>query len=502
MSDNPLRVGMRRSRMPDSSIVVIFGATGDLTERKLMPALFNLYQDGRLSPNFAVLGFARRDWNDEQYRAYLNEEARPHLPEGFDQQSWDSFIQRLFFHNGSFGEAPTYEQLGKRLDELGEQFQTDGNVLYYLAAPPSWFEEIATQLKTAGLVNREHGWQRLIIEKPFGRDLASARTLNRHLNDVLDEDEIYRIDHYLGKETVQNILVFRFANAIWEPLWNSQHIDHVQITVAESIGIGDRAGYYDKAGALRDMVQNHMMQLLTLVTMEPPVDFAAGPVRDEKTKVLQQIRPIDVERDTARGQYAAGSAGGKAVGGYREEPNVPPDSTRDTFASVKVQVENWRWAGVPFYLRTGKRLPKKVTEIAITFRQAPRVLFDQKVTSHLEPNTLALRIQPDEGISLTFGAKMPGVAERIRNVTMDFDYGASFGVEPPEAYERLLLDALVGDATLFNRRDEVEAAWTLFDPIVQAWDNASDIPFYEAGSWGPQTADDLLARDGRAWRRL
>ncbi len=502
MSDNPLREGMRRGRVPEPSILVIFGATGDLTERKLIPALFHLFQARRLPQNMAIVGFARRDWDDERFREYIDEASRDFLGEEVDQQAWKSFLEHLFMQQGSFTEADPFASLRERLDELAERFNTGGNVLFYMATPPSWFEEIATQLKEAKLVRREAGWQRLIVEKPFGRDLESARALNRHLNGVLDEENIYRIDHYLGKETVQNILVFRFANAIWEPLWNGKHIDHVQITVAEDLGIGDRAGYYEQAGALRDMVQNHMMQLLTLVAMEPPVEFAAGPVRDEKTKVLRQVRPLDLERDTVRGQYREGSVGGRSVRGYRAEEKVEESSARDTFAAIKLYIESWRWAGVPFYLRTGKRLPKKVTEIAIVFRPAPSVLFDEEATEPLSQNTLVLRIQPDEGISLTFGAKVPGAGEQMRNVTMDFDYGASFGVESPEAYERLLLDALLGDATLFTRRDEVEAAWAIFDPVLQQWDNATDIPLYEAGNWGPPDADALLADEGRAWRRL
>ncbi|MDQ4075603.1 MAG: glucose-6-phosphate dehydrogenase [Chloroflexota bacterium] len=489
-------------RTPEPSVMVIFGATGDLTERKLIPALFHLYQNRRLPPNFIILGFARRDWSDELYRNYIQEEAQRHLPDEIDEQAWESFLQRLFLQRGSFGDSSDFKALAERIQELEERYDTNGNVLYYLAAPPDWFAEITTHLKKAGLAQREQGWQRLVVEKPFGHDLASAQKLNRHLNAVFDEEQIYRIDHYLGKETVQNILVFRFANAIWEPIWNRQHIDHVQITVAESIGIGDRAGYYDETGALRDMVQNHLMQLLTLVAMEPPVRYEAGSVRDEKTKVLRQIRPVDIAHDAVRGQYRAGSVGGSPVAGYREEEDVPDDSTRETFTALKLYIESWRWVGVPFYLRTGKRLPKKVTEIAVIFREAPRVLFDEEATDHLEHNTLALRIQPDEGISLTFGAKMPGIAERIRNVTMDFDYGASFGLEPPDAYERLLLDALLGDPTLFTRRDEVEAAWALVDPILDVWDDARTIPSYEAGSWGPQEAHDLIQADGRRWRRL
>lgn len=502
MSDNPLREGLRLQRTPEPAILVIFGATGDLTERKLLPALYRMARAAQLPQNFAILGFARREWDDAQFRQEMTTLVCEHLGEEYEEEMWENFTQRLFFQLGEFGKEKGYQALAKRIEEIEGQLHTEGNLLFYLATPPDWFPEITSQLDKVGLAQRERGWQRLIVEKPFGHDLASAKELNRQLNTIFDEEAIYRIDHYLGKETVQNILVFRFANAIWEPIWNRHHIDHVQITVAESLGIGDRAGYYDKAGALRDMVQNHMMQLLMLVAMEPPVAFAAGPVRDEKTKVLREIRPLDIERDAVRGQYAAGSVGGQPVVGYSEEERVPAGSTRESFAAVRLNIESWRWQGVPFYLRTGKRLPKKVTEIAITFRTAPRVLFPASLTEALGHNTLALRIQPDEGISLTFGAKVPGGTERMRSVTMDFDYGASFGVESPEAYERLLLDALLGDATLFTRRDEVEASWKLFDPLLQAWDNADSVPTYEAGTWGPQEADDLLEETGRTWRRL
>jgi glucose-6-phosphate 1-dehydrogenase len=502
MSENPLREGLNQRRTPDPATIVIFGATGDLTERKLIPALFRLAQQRHLPQNFAIIGFARREWDDKDFCTYLKDTAGKHLGDDFEDAAWESFTQRIHMQSGEFGDPAAYQQLAKKIEELDRQYSTEGNILYYLATPPDWFPKIANHLNDAGLVNRETGWQRLIVEKPFGRDLQSAQDLNQQLNAIFDENEIYRIDHYLGKETVQNILMFRFANAIWEPIWNRHHIDNVQITVAESLGIEDRAGYYDQAGALRDMVQNHMMQVLTFVAMEPPIEFAAGSVRDEKTKVLREIRPINFEKELVRAQYGAGSVGGKPAIAYHDEERVPPGSARETFVALKLEIRNWRWAGVPFYLRHGKRLPKKVTEVAITFREAPRVLFPSGLTESLAPNTLVLRIQPDEGISLTFGAKVPGPTETIRNVTMDFDYGASFGVESPEAYERLLLDALLGEATLFTRRDEVEAAWTLFDPMLKQWDEATSIPTYEAGTWGPKEADDLLAADGRHWRRL
>lgn len=503
MSDNPLRHGLRRHRAPDPAVLIIFGATGDLTERKLIPALYRLAQQGFLPTTMPILGFARREaWGDEDFRAYMSEHAREHLGEDYDEECWKGFAEKLYFQDGSFADVGTFRTLAERVSALEAKYKTGGNLLFYLAAPPSWFAPIAQNLQAVDLTRRDQGWQRIIVEKPFGRDLASARALNEELGAIFDENSIYRIDHYLGKETVQNLLVFRFANAIWEPLWNRYHIDNVQITVAEDLGIGDRAGYYDQAGALRDMVQNHMMQLLMLVAMETPVVFEADPVRDEKVKVLREIRVLDVDKDVARGQYAAGSVGGKPVPGYREEENVPAKSARETFAAVRLSIENWRWAGVPFYLRTGKRLPKKISEIAVTFRKAPAVLFPVELTEHLPSNMLTLRIQPDEGIGVTFGAKVPGSTERIRAVTMDFDYGASFGMESPEAYERLLLDALVGDPTLFTRADEVEASWMLFDPVVKAWDKMTRISTYEAGTWGPDDADELLSSSGHEWKRL
>ncbi|MCB0075939.1 MAG: glucose-6-phosphate dehydrogenase [Anaerolineales bacterium] len=502
-SKNPLRAGLTRQQAAEAAILVIFGVTGDLAARKLLPALYHQYIARRMPQDFAIVGFARRPWDDAEFRRQMDEAARPHLGEAVDDASWQSFLDHLYLQPGSFDDQQAYEALTVRVDELADSHATQGNLLYYLATPPDWFVPITTHLQKAGLVQRDHGWQRLIVEKPFGTDLASARALNRHLDAIFPESEIYRIDHYLGKETVQNLLVFRFANAIWEPLWNREHIDHVQITVAEEIGIGDRAPYYENSGALRDMLQNHMMQLLTLVAMEPPAAFAAGPIRDEKTKVLQQIRPIAAAQESARGQYSAGSVAGRMVAGYRDEADVSAGSTRETFAAIKLQIENWRWSGVPFYLRTGKRLPKKATQITIVFRNAPRVTFQAPLTAHLTPNELAIRIQPDEGIALTFASKMPGTGqERIRNVTMDFNYGTSFGVTPPDAYERLLLDALMGDPTLFTRNDEVEAAWARFDPLLAEWDEADDVPRYSAGSWGPSEADALIERDGRRWRAL
>ncbi|HWQ14762.1 MAG TPA: glucose-6-phosphate dehydrogenase [Roseiflexaceae bacterium] len=511
MSDpnaNPLRAGLRMHRTPPPCAVVIFGATGDLTHRKLVPALYNLHRERLLPPGFSVVGFARRAWSDDFFRTGLREDTRKYSRTGVEDGLWDSFAEGISYVRSSFDDPAGYLALAKRLEELDERRGTGGNRLLYLSTPPESYGEIIRQIGAAGLNRSPNGgWTRIIIEKPFGRDLQSARALDIEVHRVFHESQVYRIDHYLGKETVQNILVFRFANGIFEPLWSRNHVDHVQITVAESVGVEGRGNYYESAGALRDMVQNHLMQLLTLTAMEPPVGYRADAVRDEKVKVLRAIRPIapdEVERFTVRGQYGPGSVGGQAVPGYREEPGVAPDSRSETYVALQFYVENWRWAGVPFFLRTGKRLPKRASEIAIQFKMAPTMLFDSGPLSGIEPNVLAMRIQPDEGISLRFDSKVPGQANQIRPVTMDFRYNASFGVESPEAYERLLLDAMLGDSTLFTRSDEVEASWSLITPIHQGWEDAPapEFPNYEAGSWGPRAADEFIARIGARWRRL
>lgn len=500
--DNPLRAGLRIGRTPEPCTMVIFGASGDLTSRKLVPALYNLARERRLPGGFSVVGFARRDWSDDHFRDLLREAVNANSRSGpVDPELWASFAQGIQYHRGSFDEADAYTSLAARLAAIDAERGTSGNRVFYLATPPEAYPTIVAQLGAHGLAH-SNGWTRIIIEKPFGHDLASAQALNTEVLSVFREDQVYRIDHYLGKETVQNILIFRFANGIFEPIWNRSHIDHVQITVAETIGVEDRGGYYDTSGALRDMIQNHLMQLLCLVAMEPPSLYDADAVRDEKVKVLRAVRPLSVN-DTVRGQYGPGSANGLPVRGYREEKGVSPTSQTETYVALKLFIDNWRWAGVPFYLRSGKRLPRRVSEIAIQFKAAPTMIFADTPLNDLDPNVLAIKIQPDEGISLKFSSKTPGQSQ-IRPVTMDFRYGASFGVTSPEAYERLLLDCMLGDGTLFTRRDEVETSWALLTPILQAWAEGPPQPFpnYEAGSWGPAAADEFIARDGRSWRRL
>jgi glucose-6-phosphate 1-dehydrogenase len=513
-AENPLRAGLRLSRSSDPAILTIFGGTGDLTERKLMPALFTLFAERLLPSNFAIVGSARRPFNDQEYRDYLAEHVRQHARVEVVDAIWQSFAENLHYQQGEF--KGDYSGLAARLKELDEQHQTGGNRLFYLATPPSFFAPIVECLGQAGLAGQHSeqrpGWARVIIEKPFGRDLQSAQQLNESITRVLTESQIYRIDHYLGKETVQNLLVFRFANGIWEPLWNNHYIEQVQITVAESVGLEGRASYYEEAGALRDMVQNHIMQLLALVAMEPPVNFEADAIRDEKVKALREVVTID-PANVVRGQYGPGTVSGKEVPGYREEEGAAPDSPTASYVALKLELDNWRWAGVPFYIRTGKRLPKKVTEIAICFKMPPTRFFADKLaaekeegaspTGHLQPNVLAIRVQPDEGITLNFMAKVPGPTLKVRSVNMDFGYGSSFGVATPEAYERLLLDAWLGDPTLFTRSDEVLTSWKLYTPILEHWaaNKPEDFPNYEAGSWGPAAADELLARQGHEWHR-
>jgi glucose-6-phosphate 1-dehydrogenase len=493
--------------MPQPCNVVIFGASGDLTYRKLIPALYNIAADGDLPAALSVVGFARREKTDAQFRTELEEAARKFSRSGVEDEVWNSFSDRIFYHRSEFGQEEGYRALAERLDKLDEERGTRGNRLFYLSVAPSEFEGILEQIANAGLNKTKPGsWARAIVEKPFGKDLKSAKELNRVVNKVFNERDTFRIDHYLGKETAQNIMVLRFANAIFEPLWNHGYIDHVQITASEPMGVEGRGPYYDNSGALRDMVQNHLLQLLCLVAMEPPTDLTADSVRDEKVKVVRALRrmgPEDVATNVVRGQYAAGAFGGKEVVGYRDEERVNPQSMTETYVALKVHVDNWRWAGVPFYIRVGKRLPKHGAEIAVQFKRAPGVLFNEAEGSG--PNVLVIRIQPDEGISLRMQSKRPGAQVRIEPVKMDFHYGTSFGKASPEAYERLLLDAMSGDATLFARRDEVEQAWTFIDSIEAAWhQNPTPPPIcqYPAGSWGPTEADELLERDGRAWRRL
>jgi glucose-6-phosphate 1-dehydrogenase len=505
---NPLRIGLSTRAVPQPCALVIFGATGDLAHRKLIPALYNLAAAGELPPAVTVIGFARRPKKDDEFREELAETTKQFSRQPVRDEIWKTFTQSLFYHQSEFDDQEGYQSLAKRLEQVDKERGTRGNRLFYFAAAPEQFEPILKNLKAAGLNKPKEGsWARVIIEKPFGRDLASARELNRVVRDAFSEDQTYRIDHFLGKETAQNILVLRFANAIFEPIWNARYIDHVQITAAETLGVEARGGYYETAGALRDMVQNHLLQLLCLVAMEPPTDLGADSIRDEKVKVVRSLRryaPQQVGKYVVRGQYTAGAVGGKPVVGYREEEKVNPNSETETYVALRMLVDNWRWSDVPIYVRVGKRLPKSATEISVHFKRAPMVLFNRDSTS-LDQNVLVIRIQPDEGISLRMMAKIPGTSLRIEPVKMDFHYGTSFGKASPEAYERLLLDAMSGDPTLFARRDEVEEAWAFIDPIENAWSQKENAPllcFYPAGSWGPEEADELLARDGRTWRRL
>jgi len=506
---NPLREGIRIKNSPEPCVMVIFGATGDLTHRKLLPALYNLALEHPLPAGFSVVAFARRPYSTDEYRQQALESINQYSRQKpVNPQVWENFAAGIHYLQADFNDPKGYEKLNNLLNLLDQERGTGGNRIFYLSTPPSQYPEIIQRLGTAGLNRSRKGWTRIIIEKPFGHDLGSAKELNRQVGKVFKEEQVYRIDHYLGKETVQNILVFRLANGIFEPVWNRRYIDHVQITVAENIGLEGRSGYFEEAGAIRDMVQNHVMQLLSLVAMEPPTTFDANSVRDEKVKVLHALQPLtgqDVVTNIIRAQYGPGwLSTGQEVVGYRQEPGVSPRSTTETYLALKVFIDSWRWAGVPFYLRTGKHLPKRVTEIAIQFKQAPLMLFKRsEAYGQVEPNVLTLRIQPDEGISLKFGAKVPGTEMQIRSVNMDFFYGSSGFREQPEAYERLLLDCMLGDSTLFTRRDEVEAAWSFIQGILDAWKNEppETILTYESGSWGPQGADEFIWRDGRRWRR-
>jgi glucose-6-phosphate 1-dehydrogenase len=489
--------------------VVLFGATGDLTHRKLVPALYHLARGGNLPNECAIVGFGRRDWSDDQFRAELEKSLAKGGGPDFAQY-WPEFASHIVFSSGSFDEPDAYQRLKKRLEELDRTLGTRGNRLYYLAVAPEYFATIIEQLGNAGLVypaQQETPWSRVVIEKPFGHDLASARALNREISKVLDESQIYRIDHYLGKETVQNILALRFGNTIFEPIWDRRYVQSVQITVAEELGMaGGRGGYYDNSGALRDMIQNHLMQLLCLVAMEPPVDLSAEAMRNERTKVLDALPRWsyeDVDHNVVRGQYSAGSINGQEVPGYREEKGVRPNSTTDTYVALRVSLNNWRWAGVPFYLRTGKRLPKRASEIAIQFRKPPTELFEIDTEEAGGANLLVLRIQPNEGASLAFQAKIPGSRRRLQEVRMDFRYGTAFAAPPPEAYERLLLDAMLGDPTLYTRTDAVESAWKFCTVILEAWARPdAPPPFpYASGTWGPEAADALMDPE-TTWRRL
>lgn len=504
--ENPLRVGLRQQRTPEPLILVIFGASGDLTQRKLVPAIYKLKRARRLPPELTIVGFARRDWSHEYFREQMKEGIEQFSDGIGSEEMWNEFAEGLYYSSGDIDKPESYQKLNSLLSELDSKRRTMGNRVFYLSVSPNFFPEAIRQLGGAKML-ADPAKTRLVIEKPFGRDLASAQKLNRVVQQVCQEKQVYRIDHYLGKETVQNLLVFRFGNAIFEPLWNRQYVDHIQISVAETVGVEDRAGYYESAGALRDMLQNHLMQLFCFATMEPPNALDADSIRTEKVKVLQATRladPINLGNSAIRGQYTAGWIKGKPVPGYREEPGVASDSNTATYVAMKLAIDTWRWQGVPFYLRTGKRLPKKVSEIAIQFREVPFLIF-QSAAKQVNPNVLVMRIHPNEGISLRFEAKMPGPDLQTRTVEMDFDYDSAFGIPSSDAYDRLLIDCMLGDQTLFTRADEVEEAWRIVTPVLNAWEVKTDpalIPKYPAGTWEPAEAELLLKRDGRRWRRL
>jgi glucose-6-phosphate 1-dehydrogenase len=489
-------------------VMTIFGATGDLTKRKLIPALCNLAQEGLLPAQFAIVGFAGNDFTTESFRKMLAEEIPKFAPAPIDPKQWNSMSERIYYVKGDFQDAEAYKRLEAQISEADKKHSTLGNRLFYLAVAPRFFSAIAKMLGQCCLSKEEDSrWSRVIVEKPFGHDLASARQLNQELSQVLAEKQIYRIDHYLGKETVQNVMVFRFSNNIIEPLWNRNYVDHVQITAAETVGVEHRGNFYETAGALRDMVPNHLFQLLTMTAMEPPISFDADEVRNKQAEVLHAIQPFGPEEvitNMVRGQYGAGSVDGQRVVGYRSEPDVAPDSNTETFVALKLLIDNWRWAGVPFYLRTGKRLAKRRTEIVIQFRRTPFVLFRNTTVRNLETNRLVIHIQPEEGISLSFGAKVPGSVMKLGLVNMDFDYCTYFGTEHSTGYERLLRDCMAGDATLFQRADMVEAGWSVIQPILDVWHAlpARGFPNYAAGSWGPVEGEELLKRDGREWRQI
>jgi glucose-6-phosphate 1-dehydrogenase len=488
--------------------MTIFGATGDLTKRKLLPALCNLAQEGLLPENFAIVGVAVNDFTTESFRQKLSEDVPDFTSAPIQPQIWSWLVGRIYYVKGDFGDAATYQRLQQQITEADKAHHTEGNRFFYLAVAPRFFSPIVKMLGDCCLSKEDDTrWSRVIVEKPFGHDLESARQLNIDLKKILSEKQIYRIDHYLGKETVQNVMVFRFSNNIIEPLWNRNYVDHVQITVAETVGVEHRGGFYETAGALRDMIPNHLFQLLTMTAMEPPISFDADEVRNKQAEVLHAIQPLGPEEvltNMVRGQYSEGVIEGERVPGYRSEPDVAPNSNTETFVALKLQIDNWRWAGVPFYLRTGKRLNRRTSEIVIQFRRTPFVLFRNTTVRNLETNRLVIHIQPGEGISLSFGAKIPGSLMRLGLVNMDFNYNSYFGVEHNTGYERLLRDCMAGDQTLFQRADMVEAGWSVIQPILDVWHAipARGFPNYSAGLWGPAEADELLQRDGHAWRDI
>jgi glucose-6-phosphate 1-dehydrogenase len=495
-------------KLADPCVLVLFGAGGDLTKRLLLPSLYNLLSEGLLPEHFALIGVLRDDISDDEFREQMTESLKKFGGDKIDSTLWDKITPHLYSLAGDFNDPKLYKSITQKLAEVNKETETGGNALFYLATPQQFFGPIVKQLGDAGLIQEESGvWRRVIIEKPFGHDMPSAQALNAEIGQVLQETQVYRVDHYLGKETVQNILVFRFANGLFEPIWNRNCIEQVQITVAESIGIEGRGGFYEKAGALRDMIQNHLLSLLSLLAMEPPYSLSADAVRDEKTKVLYAIKTLKPEQvltQVVRGQYSAGAAQGKPIPAYREEQDVSPNSQMETFVALKFEIDSWRWADVPFYLRTGKALAARTTEIAVQFKRAPAGLFQDTEASHLAPNWLIMHIQPDEGISLEFGAKVPGPTVAVGPVEMNFAYHDYFGATPQTGYETLLYDAMIGDQTLFQRADTVDAGWCVVQPILDVWASvtAQDFPNYAPGSWGPEDAQKLPERDGHQWRNV
>ncbi|WP_293782506.1 glucose-6-phosphate dehydrogenase [uncultured Aeromicrobium sp.] len=501
---NPLRDprDRRLPRIAGPCSMIMFGVTGDLARKKLIPAIYDLANRGLLPPGFALVGFARQDFGDNTFASMIKEAAQAGARTEWSETVWKQLAAGIRFVPGQFDDDDAWRRLAQTLAELDREQGTGGNHAFYLSIPPGLFPTVVAKIKQHGLATSSDGWRRVVIEKPFGHDLASAKELNRLVGDVFERSSVFRIDHYLGKETVQNILALRFANGMFEPVWNSHYVDHVQITMAEDIGIGSRAGYYDGIGAARDVIQNHLLQLMALTAMEEPVSFDANSLRLEKQKILANASaPKDLARHTARGQYVAGWAGGVEVPGYLDEEGIPEDSRTETYAAMRIDIGTRRWAGVPFYLRTGKRLGRRVTEVAVVFKRAPHLPFRKHDVTELGQNALVMRIQPDEGVTLRFGAKVPGTTMEIRDVNMDFAYGGAFVESSPEAYERLILDVLLGDPPLFPQQEEVELSWKILDPVIDHWRRQRTIDTYPAGTWGPRSADEMIARDGRTWRR-